>query len=118
MALRASVLESGDAANLRVAMGSAAGDGNVLHGAYLADLAAAVARWHWDEAAELAARGVAMMGAEAVSDAVLVASGFNGITRVADAIGIRLDQHTSKASADFRAEIGIDAFAPTAKWQS
>ena len=55
-------------------------------------------------------------GEQATSDAILVASGFNGITRVADAIGIRLDARTADASVQLRAEIGIDAFAPVEKW--
>ena len=92
------------------------GDGNVPHGELLIDLAEAVARWQWDDVAELRATAVARLGADETSDAILVAAGFNGITRVADAIGIRLDQRTEDASVDLRAEIGIDAFAPAQKW--
>ena len=96
--------------------GAAAGDGNVPHGAYLARLAQAVAQWRWDEAAALRGEGGERMGAKAVSDAILVAAGFNGITRIADAIGIRLDAHTAQASTALRAETGIDRFAPARKW--
>ena len=117
MALRASAQESGQQADLRVATGVASGDGNVPHGAFLCALAEAVARWRWDEVAELRRTGLDVLGAQETSDAILVASGFNGITRVADAIGIRLDQRTADASADFRDMTGISAFAPPEKWQ-
>lgn len=91
-------------------------EGKVPHGSLLADLAAAVARWQWAEVAELRREGKERLGARQISDAILVAAGFNGITRVADAIGIRLDRRTADASIELRAEIGIDAFAPARKW--
>ena len=118
MALRASALETGQTADLNVATGRAAGDGNVDNGAFLVALADAVARWQWDDVAALRDEGRARLGAQQTSDAILVASGFNGITRVADAIGIRLDQRTEDASADFRDSVGISAFAPEEKWQA
>ena len=118
MALRASALETGQAADLAVATGRASRDGNVECGALLAALAEAVARWRWDEVADLREEGRTRLGAQQTSDAILVASGFNGITRVADAIGIRLDQRTEDASADFRDSVGISAFAPAEKWQA
>ena len=97
-------------------MGSAEGDGNVPHGALLAGLADAVARWQWDDVALLREEGIDRLGTQATSDAILVASGFNGITRVADAIGTRLDDRTAAASDAWRGDLGIDAFAPTEKW--
>lgn len=118
MALRASALEAGQAADLNVATGRSGGDGNVDNGALLVALADAVARWRWDDVAALRDEGRALLGAQQTSDAILVASGFNGITRVADAIGIRLDQRTEDASADFRDSVGISAFAPVEKWQA
>jgi len=117
VALRASALEDGQAADLNVATGRAGGDGNVENGAFLIALAESVARWRWDEVAALRNEGRARLGAQQTSDAILVASGFNGITRVADAIGIRLDQRTEDASEDFRDSVGISAFAPVEKWQ-
>ena len=118
MALRASALEAGQTADLEVATGRVGGDGNVENGALLAALAEAVARWRWEEVAALRVEGRVRLGAQQTSDAILVASGFNGITRVADAIGIRLDQRTEEASADFRDSAGISAFAPVEKWQA
>ena len=98
--------------------GNAIGDGNVPQGALLAALAEAVALWRWDEVAELRRECQTRMSAEETSDAILVAAGFNGITRVADAIGIRLDQHTEAASVGLRRSAGIDDFAPLAKWRA
>lgn len=98
------------------AAGADGAEGKVPHGSLLADLAAAVARWQWAEVAELRREGKKRLGARQISDAILVAAGFNGITRVADAIGIRLDRRTADASVELRAEIGIDAFAPAQKW--
>lgn len=118
MALRASTLDDSQAADLKVATGRADGDGNVENGALLVALAEAVARWRWDEVAALREEGGTRLGTQETSDVILVASGFNGITRVADAIGIRLDQRTENASADFRDSVGISAFAPAEKWQA
>ena len=117
MALRASAPESEQGPDLAVATGRATGDGNVPHGAFLCALAEAVARWRWDEVATLRRTGIDVLGAQPTCDAILVAAGFNGITRVADAIGIRLDQRTEAASAGFRDATGISAFAPPEKWQ-
>ena len=119
MALRESVQvsEGSDCKpDLGIVTGRADSDAGVRHGEYLVALADAVARWRWDEVATLRERGVGSMGSKATSDAILVASGFNGITRVADAIGIRLDSRTASNSVDLRAAVGIDAFAPTEKW--
>ncbi len=116
MALRESVHASDREGDLDVVTGCRDGDAGVPHGAFLIDLADAVARWRWHEAAALRKRGVELIGTEATKDAVLVAAGFNGITRVADAIGIRLDARTANVSVGLRAKIGIDAFAPAEKW--
>ena len=117
MALRASAEQTGQPADLKVATGQAEGDGNVPHGAFLVALAEAVALMRWDDVATARREGIERLGAQGTADAILVAAGFNGITRVADAIGIRLDQRTADASADYRDEIGIGAFAPPEKWQ-
>ena len=98
--------------------GRTEGDGGVPHGAFLLNLAGAVARWEWDAVAELREEGRERLGEQKTSDAILVAAGFNGITRVADAIGIRLDARTDEASTTLRPEIGIDAFAPASKWSA
>ncbi len=92
--------------------------GHVPHGPFLAVLAEAVAGWRWDEVATLRRRGIDELGIQETRDAILVASGFNGITRVADAIGIRTDPWTEEASVELRARHGIDSFAPAGKWSA
>ena len=121
MALRESSTKAGRNANLALVTGGAGSsddaDGSVPQGAFLAALAEAVARWQWDALADLRRDGAKRLGRQQTSDAILVAAGFNGITRVADAIGIRLDRRTAAASVALRAETGIDAFAHAAKWE-
>jgi hypothetical protein len=56
----------------------------------------------------------AAMGAVAVRDVLIVAAGFNGITRVADATGIPLDPSTADATRELRAAV-IDTFDYAAK---
>jgi len=43
-------------------------------------------------------------------DTLVVASAFNGITRVADATGIPLDDSTMLATAQLRKDTGIEEF--------
>ena len=118
MALRESVRSSEDGqAHLGVVTGRGGGDAGVPHGRFLLHLAGAVARWRWNDVADLRRRGIDLIGREATRDAIRVAAGFNGITRVADAIGIRLDPRTANASVELRETIGIDAFAPVQKWR-
>ncbi len=50
------------------------------------------------------------MGEQAVVDTLVVASAFNGITRVADATGIPLDDSTLQATTQLRNDTGIDQF--------
>ena len=117
MALRESVRTSdGRETELGVVTGRGDGDAGVRHGAFLLELAESVARWNWDDVAALRQRGIDLIGAEATRDAIRVAAGFNGITRVADAIGIRLDTRMANASVELRTTVGIDAFAPAEKW--
>ncbi len=115
MSLRESAKNSGQEADLKMVTGSTS-DGGVPHGDLLVELSDAVAGWRWGEVSVLRTRGCRELGPRATSDAILVASGFNGITRVADAIGIRLDPHTAEASVALRENLGLNAFAPAEKW--
>ena len=56
---------------------------------------------------------VERMGPDALVDSAAVAALFNAIDRVADATGAPLEDDKEAATADLRAQIGIDAFAAT-----
>jgi hypothetical protein len=56
---------------------------------------------------------LAAMGEAAMVDAAAVIAGFNGITRIADATGIPLEDAKAEQSASWRATLGIDQFADT-----
>jgi len=51
------------------------------------------------------------MGGAALTDTAAVAALFNAIDRVADSTGIPLEEKKADVTADFRAALGIDAFA-------
>lgn len=48
-------------------------------------------------------------------DAFAVASGFNGITKVANATGLPLDDSTQEMTIEMRQSTGIDAYSEQAK---
>jgi hypothetical protein len=50
------------------------------------------------------------MGHQQAVDTLVVAAAFNGITRVADATGIPLDENTAATTVDMRAGVGLNAF--------
>lgn len=82
----------------------------VAHGALLVGLVdAALGR---DDAALERARTAVRnaMGAAALIDASAVIGGFDGITRIADAIGIPLEPAKAEQTADFFAALQIDRF--------
>jgi hypothetical protein len=51
------------------------------------------------------------MGDAALVDAAAIAATFNAIDRVADSTGIQIEEAKAEATADFRAALGINAFA-------
>jgi hypothetical protein len=63
--------------------------------------------------AQTRATVLAAMGEAAMVDAAGVIAGFNGITRIADATGIPLEDAKAEQSAAWRATLGIDQFANT-----
>lgn len=63
-------------------------------------------------ALDAARAGVARaLGAAAMVDAAAVIAVFDGITRIADATGIPLEESKARESAGWRGPLGIDAFA-------
>lgn len=53
----------------------------------------------------------ATLGEEALSDAAGVIAVFSAVVKVADGIGIPLEDFKAETSAGFREELGIDRFA-------
>ena len=60
----------------------------------------------------------AAMGADAVVDCAAVVANFQRMVRIADGCGIPLDPSTIGASADFRADLGVHAYASAANTPS
>jgi hypothetical protein len=87
-----------------------AASAGVPHAAELLPFAdAVIAR---DPARIAAARAVVLetLGEAAMLDAAAVIAGFNGITRIADATGIPLEDDKAEKTAAWRAELGIGRF--------
>ena len=85
-------------------------ESGVEHGQEIRELVDATIQGRWDDLAKLRDRYEDTMGSQRLVDVLTVASGFNGITRVADATGIPVDAQPRQASEQLRAQVGIDAF--------
>lgn len=94
---------------------SAQGDPGVPHGDYLRRLTEAAISGDWLALGEMRADAEAAMGEQRVVDTLIVAAAFNGITRVADATGIPLDDSTAMATEEMRIHTGIENFEYEAK---
>jgi hypothetical protein len=90
-------------------------DSGVAHGELLTALAEQTAGSAWEALRGTLASAIAVMGEQQAVDALVVASAFNGITRVADATGIPLDENTADTTAQMRDAVGLDAFDYAAK---
>lgn len=89
----------------------ASGDGNIPHGALLVQFAEAVLGSDDDRLAVVQSEIRARIGDAALVDAAAIAATFNAIDRVADATGIPIEDNKAEVTADFRAALGINAFA-------
>jgi alcohol dehydrogenase class IV len=87
------------------------GDGNIPHGALLVAFTDAVVKYEEAEAARLRAEIRATMGDDALVDASAIVAAFSGFDRIADSTGIPIEDAKAENSADFRATLGINAFA-------
>ena len=92
-------------------------DPGVAHGSILRALTEATIEMRWDELDEIRSQAFATLGEAATVDALAVASGFNGITRVADATGIPIDNYEDELGRNIRAETGIDDYHYTQKYE-
>jgi hypothetical protein len=114
MLLRESSAQDGDDVDL-LAVTDAARASGLARGAQLNALVEACIGSRWSGLDEICRNAQIAIGADAVRDALIVAAGFNGITRVADATGIPLDPATASATAQVRRDSGIDRFDYAAK---
>ena len=80
------------------------------HGEYLGELTEAVVARNHAGVRALAGRGSELLGSAGVVRAIGVAVGFDGINRVADAIGIPLDERFESLDEAFWAATRIDRF--------
>lgn len=108
--LRESSKAKGEAYDLNLLTG-ARGDGNIPHGALLVAFAEAVLSGDDRRLAEVREAIRVQMGDAALVDAAAIVATFNAIDRVADATGIPIEDGKAASTADFRAELGINAFA-------
>lgn len=116
MLLRESSEQDGKPATLSVVTGREQGPVGVDHDALLIAIAEAVVAWDWAALAALKQEGAKSLGPQQTADAIGVACAFNGITKVADATGIPLDESTFDRTVEMRDTTGIDSFAPREKW--
>ena len=110
MLLRASGEREGFDANLNAVTDTAL-DSGVPHSDLLRQLTEHCIGRNWAALASVRDTAIAQMGEQASTDALTVAAAFNGITRVADATGIPLDDTTHSQTGPMRATTGIDEFA-------
>lgn len=108
--LRESSKATGENYDLGLLTGGS-GDGNIPHGALLVAFADAVLGSDDARLAAIRSEICAKMGDAALVDAAAIAATFNAIDRVADATGIPIEDAKAEATADFRAALGINAFA-------
>ena len=90
-------------------------DPGVPQGSWLRALTEAAISGDWLGLAELRPDAEAQLGVQQTIDALTVAAAFNGITRVADATGIPLDENTEATTAAMRETTGIARFGYAAK---
>ena len=108
--LRGSSEAKGGNYDLELIIG-ASGDGNIPHGGLLVRFAETALGADGAVLAAVRAEIRAGMGDAALVDAAAVVATFNAIDRVADSTGIPIEDNKAESTADFRAALGINAFA-------
>jgi hypothetical protein len=108
MLLRASSEQDGAAADLNAVMEG--GDAGVRYAEIMNRMVEHIIARDWSGLAQARDEAVEEMGPQQATDAMVVASAFNGITRVADSTGIPLDDSTVTRTDDVRSAIGIQSF--------
>ena len=90
-------------------------DAGVVHSKWLRALTEQTIRGEWQALGKTRTAASEALGAQQTVDALVVASAFNGITRVADATGIPLDDNTAATTVEMRRQVGLDDFDYAAK---
>ncbi len=81
------------------------------HGDFLSSLVAAVIGRNSEEVSRLWEQGVRLLGNSGLIEAITLAAKFDGINRVADGIGMPLEDRKLGGNEDFLSETGIAAIA-------
>jgi len=91
------------------------GESGVGNGEFLMELSAAVYSQDESTLRNIRTRGLELLGARGIADALGIASGFNGITKVANGTGLPLDQSTVAVTEELRINAGINQFSEAFK---
>ncbi len=81
----------------------------------LLEIAGAVVNGDPQSLEQVRKTGAEFLGEQALADAIAVAAGFNGITKVANATGLPLDAETETTTVLMREQTRIDQFADSYK---
>jgi hypothetical protein len=111
MLLRVSSEMRDEEVDLRALTRGSSGASGVAAGEALCAFAEAGVRGDPPAIAEARERVRAALGDAALVDAAAVIGNFERMVRIADGTGIPLDRPAALASADMRAELGLDDFA-------
>jgi hypothetical protein len=112
MLLRTSGEADGTAVDLHSVMrGERDSGGDIPHTVALLQFAEAAVKGTGDELAAARQRVLTELGLSELVDAAAVIGNFEKNVRIADSTGIPLDDFLEARSADFRNEVGINAFA-------
>ena len=115
MLLRASGDRNNESYNLDSVTSEDITDAGVENGAFLMKLAAAVYEQDADTLTDIRIQGVELLGERGIAEAMGIAAGFNGITKVANGTGLPLDQTTADVTGEMRIETGIDDYSESFK---
>ncbi len=116
MLLRESSQAIGQSTRLDAAVGEGQG-GGIPNGDVLVEFGEAVTRGS-EDVGQARADLIHAVGPEAFVVASAIVGIFNGLVRTADATGIPLDDGTRAASAEFRRDLGLNAFPGAANTEA
>ncbi len=109
---------SNQALNLTGVMSDASAKIGVEQEEILLQIAEAVYNGNREELAAIRQEAIREIGAQALVDAIAVAAGFNGITKIANATGLPLDDTTENNTVEMRKETNIDYYTDSNKSQT